>query len=113
MYENDGSLIRLARRAATRVLDPERKERGCRGNAKSLLCDRAPCRSFGHPIVLDHRVPPHSVRSFLCRPRDEALSCREPEACAESPSMPKPFRRRWAPVSCGALSDGPHFNRRK
>jgi hypothetical protein len=39
MYENDGPLIPLARRATTRLFDPERKERGCRGNPKGLLCD--------------------------------------------------------------------------
>ncbi len=58
MDENDGPLIRLARRATTRPSDPERKERGCGDNAKGLLSDQAPCRTFGHPIVLDHRVPP-------------------------------------------------------
>ena len=67
MYENDGPLIRLARRAATRPFDSKRKERGCRGNAKSLLCDQAPCWSFGHPIVLDHHVLPHS-RGMLAVP---------------------------------------------
>ena len=75
MYENDGPLIRLAGRTATRPFDPERKERGCRGNAKSLLCYQAPCRSFGHPIVLDHRVPPHSGRTFAVPPNGWALSC--------------------------------------
>jgi hypothetical protein len=74
MYENDGPLIRLARRAATRRFDPERKERGCRGKAKSLLCDQAPCRSFGHPIVLDHRVPPHSGRMFAVPSNGSAFS---------------------------------------
>jgi hypothetical protein len=73
MYENDGPLIRLARRAATRPFDPERKEDGRRGNAKSLLCDQAPCRSFGHPIVLDHRVLPHSRRMFAMQPSMLAL----------------------------------------
>jgi hypothetical protein len=76
VYENDGSLIRLARRAATRRFDPERKERGCRGNAKDLLCNRAPCRSFGRPIVLDHRVPPHSGRTFAAPYNGSRLSCR-------------------------------------
>ncbi len=75
MDENDGPLIRLARRAAMRPFYPERKERGCRGDAKSLLCDRAPCRSFGHPIVLDHRVPPHSGRAFAVPPNVWAPSC--------------------------------------
>jgi len=76
MYENDGPLIRLARRAATRPFDPEGKEGGCRGKAKSLLCDRAPCRSFGHPIVLDHRVPPHSGRTIAVPSNGSRLSCR-------------------------------------
>ena len=75
MYENDGPLIRLPRRAATRPFDPERKERGCRGNAESLLCDQAPCRSLGHPIVLDHRVPPHSGRTFAVPSNGSRLSC--------------------------------------
>ena len=75
MYENDGPLIRLARRTAMRPFDPERKERGCRGNAKSFLCDQAPCRSFGHLVVLDHRVPPHSGRTFAVPPNGWALSC--------------------------------------
>ena len=39
MYENDCPLIRLARGAAKRLFDSEGKEPGCRGNAKSLLCD--------------------------------------------------------------------------
>jgi hypothetical protein len=76
MYENDGPLIWLARRAATRPFDPERKERGCRGNAKRLLSDQAPCRSFGHLIVLDHRVPPHSGRTFAVPSNGSRLSCR-------------------------------------
>jgi len=73
MDENDGPLILLARRAAMRPFDPERKERGCCGNAKSLLCDQAPCRSFGYPIVLDHRILPHSrsILSCLRRPVTE------------------------------------------
>ena len=58
MYENDGPLIRLARGASMRPSDPERKEQSCSGNAKSLLGDQVPCGSFGHPIVLDHRVLP-------------------------------------------------------
>jgi hypothetical protein len=66
--ENDGPLIPLARRAAMRPFDPERKERGCCGEAKSLLCDRAPCRSFGYPIVLDHRVLPHFRSMFVVPP---------------------------------------------
>jgi hypothetical protein len=76
MYENDGPLIRLARCPATRPFDPERKECGCRGNAKSLLCDQAPYRSFGHPIVLDHRVPPRSGRAFAVPSNGSRLSCR-------------------------------------
>jgi hypothetical protein len=56
--ENDGPLIRLARRALIRPFDPERKERSGRAKAESFLRDGAPCRSFGHPIVLDHGVPP-------------------------------------------------------
>ncbi len=59
VYQYDGPLIRLARCAATRAFDPEGKERGCCANAKSLLRDRAPSRSFGQSIVLDHRVSPH------------------------------------------------------
>jgi hypothetical protein len=66
MNENDGPLIRLARRAAMRPFDPERKERGRRGNANSLLCDQVPCRSLGHPIVLDHGIPPHSKKRNGC-----------------------------------------------
>ena len=77
MDENDGPLILLARRAATRPFDPEREERGCRGNTKSLLRDRVPCRSFGHLIVLDHRVPPHSGRAFAVPSNVWALSCTE------------------------------------
>ena len=57
MDENDGSLIWLARRAAVRPFDPKWKERACRDEAESLLGDQTPRRSFGHPIVLDHRVP--------------------------------------------------------
>ncbi len=64
MYENDGPLIRLARGASMRPSDPERKEQSCSGNAKSLLGDQVPCGSFGHPIVLDHRVP-HFGRSAV------------------------------------------------
>jgi hypothetical protein len=74
MDENDGPLILVARRAATRPFDPEREERGCRGNTKSLLRDRVPCRSFGHLIVLDHRVPPHSGRAFAVPSNVWALS---------------------------------------
>jgi hypothetical protein len=74
MDENDGPLIQLARRAATRPFDPEREERDCRGNTESLLRDRVPCRSFGHPIVLDHRVPPHSGRTFAVPSNGPALS---------------------------------------
>ena len=74
MYENDGSLIRLSRCAATRPFYPEREERGCRGNAKSLLCDQAPCGSFGHPIILDHRVPPHSGTTFAVPVRSQFRS---------------------------------------
>jgi hypothetical protein len=58
--ENDGPLIRLPRRAATRPFDSEWKQRGCCGKAKGLLRDRAPRRSFGYSIVLDHRVPPNA-----------------------------------------------------
>ncbi len=68
MDENDGPLILVARRAATRPFDPEREERGCRGNTKSLLRDRVPCRSFGHLIVLDHGVPPHSGKTVAVPP---------------------------------------------
>ncbi len=67
MYENDGPLIRLARGASMRPSDPERKEQSCSGNAKSLLGDQVPCGSFGHPIVLDHRVPHFAV--LRCRHR--------------------------------------------
>ena len=74
MDENDGPLILVARRAATRPFDPEREERSCRGNTKSLLRDRVPCRSFGYPIVLDHRVPPHSERAFAVPRNACALS---------------------------------------
>ncbi len=70
MYENDGPLIWLARRAATRPFDPEGKEGGSRGKAKSLLCDQVPCRSFGHPIVLDHRATPQPGR-LLAAPLTE------------------------------------------
>jgi hypothetical protein len=77
MDENDGPLILVARRAATRPFDPEREERGCRGNTKSLLRDRVPCRSFGHLIVLDHRVPPHPGRAFAVPSNVWALSCTE------------------------------------
>ncbi len=78
MYENDGPLIRLARRAPTRPFDPEGKERSCGGNAESLLSDRLPCRSFGHLIVLDHRVPPHSGRAFAVPSNACALSRTKP-----------------------------------
>ncbi len=74
MYENDGPLMRLARRAATRPLDPEGKECGCRGNAKSLLCDQVPGRPVGHAIVLDHRVPPCFGGTLPCR----LDSCKKP-----------------------------------
>ncbi len=73
MYENDGPLIRLARGASMRPSDPERKEQSCSGNAKSLLGDQVPCGSFGHPIVLDHRVP-HFGR-FAVPSNGSALSC--------------------------------------
>ena len=73
MYENDGPLIRLARRAAMRPLDPESKERGCRGNAKSLLCDQVPGRSFGHPIVLDHGSPPIPAQRGRRTPTESRL----------------------------------------
>jgi hypothetical protein len=63
MYENDGPLIPSARRPVIRPLDPEREEGGGRGNAESLLRDEAPRRSFGHRIVLDHRIPPHAGRT--------------------------------------------------
>jgi hypothetical protein len=84
MYEHNGPLIRLARRAATRAFDPERKERGRCANAKSLLCDRAPGRSFGHPIVLNHRDPPHSERTSAVPPNVLALSCRPAGRTARS-----------------------------
>src|SRR5262245_35445653 len=72
MYENNGPLIRPTRRAVRRPFDPEGKECGCRGNAKGLLCDQAPGRPFGRPIVLDHRVPPRSGRTLAYRPTDSA-----------------------------------------
>ena len=88
MYENDGPLIRLARRAAVRPFDPERKEHGCRGKAKSLLCDQAPRRSFRHPIVLDHRVPTtpkgRSLRRLTARGSAE---CHRLSASLEPPDF--------------------------
>ena len=91
MDENDGPLIRLTRRAATRSFNPERKERRCRGNTNSLLRDRAPCGSFGHLIVLDHRVPPHSGWTFavpsnaMAAQLRTALTVAEPSAQVSVP----------------------------
>ena len=87
MYENDGPLIRLARRAAPRPSDPEREESGCRGNTKSLLRNRVPCRSFGHPIILDHRVTPHPRRTFAVPSNVWALSCRPAGRAARSAEL--------------------------
>lgn len=64
MDENDGPLIPSAGRAAMRPFDSEREQRGHRGDAKGLLCDQVPCRPFGHPIVLDHRVSPPFRKDF-------------------------------------------------
>jgi len=87
MDEHDGPLIRLARRAATRPFDSKRKERSCCGNAKSFLCDRVPCRSFGCPIVLDHHVPPHPRRMFAASPNVLALSCRPADRVAQGAGL--------------------------
>jgi hypothetical protein len=98
MYENDGPLIRLARRAATRPFDPERKEDGRRGNAKSLLCDQAPCRSFGHPIVLDHRVLPQL--------HPKALTASAGTAWPAARTVPQVVTARLSGVSFSALLGG-------
>ena len=65
--ENDGPLIRLARRALIRPFDPERKERSGRAKAENFLCDGVPYRSFGNPIILNHGVP------LTCRAATRAL----------------------------------------
>ena len=62
MYQNDGPLIPLARRAAARRFDPEREESSYRGDAESLLRDQLPDRSFRCAIVLDHLVPLRSSK---------------------------------------------------
>ena len=89
MDQNDGPLTRLAQGAATGLLDPERKERGCCGNAEGLLCDQTPCRSCGCRIVLDHRVPQELWNGVAVPPNATELYQRSIEMrCGRSAAAP-------------------------